>query len=69
MLRAMKNRHKTEEETRGLCVLTLFHFHGTKESSGNAVSQLASDVIVPAEKPFLSQRAHLDLQLDSSNRS
>lgn len=32
------------------CVPTVFHFHGAQASSGNAVLQLALDVIVPAEK-------------------
>lgn len=48
-----KNRCKTGREKKGrLCVLTVFHFHGTQASSGNTVLQLASDVTVPAEKPL-----------------
>lgn len=33
-------------------MLTVFHFRGTKASSGNTVLQLALDIIVPAEKPL-----------------
>lgn len=53
MLRVIKKEKEVQNWTkRGLCVLTVFHFHGTKASSGNTVLQLALVVIVPAEKPL-----------------
>ena len=44
------NKKCAKQKKRDLCVLNVFHFHGTKASSGNTVLQLALDVIVPAEK-------------------
>lgn len=54
MLWAIEKEKEVQKKRkkRGLCVLTVFHFHGTKASSGNTVLQRALDVIVPAEKPL-----------------
>lgn len=51
-----KEKEVQRKKKGGLCVLTVFHFHGTKASSGNTVLQLALDVIVPAEKPLSFHR-------------
>lgn len=70
VIKRKRGAKKKEKRERGLCVLTVFHFCGTKASSGNTVLQLALDVIVPAEKPLSFLRGCIQIySLTAGNRS
>lgn len=66
MLRVIKKNKGNEKKKRSklgksFCILAAFDFNSTQASSGNTSSQLAADVIVPAEKPLSFHRGCIQI--------